>query len=102
MSTLSAKQRKHLRKLGHALKSIVQIGHKGVTESVVAQIDQALLDHELIKVKVGKNSEVELGALCDVLNSSFECTEVQTIGGVVTLYRQAEEPEDRKIRLPSE
>jgi len=102
MSTLTAKQRKHLRRLGHGLKSIVQIGHKGLTEAVIAQIDQALIDHELIKVKVGNNSDVQPEALSKPLAEALGCDEVQSIGGVLMLYRPAEDPDDREIRLPKE
>ena len=102
MSKLSTKQKKHLRALGHSLKSIVQIGHKGLTEAVIAQVEQALTDHELIKIKVGNNSTVEPSALSQPLIEALGCELVQTIGGVVVLYREAEEPEDRKIRLPKD
>lgn len=88
--------------MGHSLKSTVQIGHKGLTEAVTAQIDQALTDHELIKIKVGNNSDVKPKQLAQPIVSSLGCELVQTIGGVVVLYRQAEKPDDREIRLPKD
>jgi RNA-binding protein len=45
--------RRRLRGLGHALDPVVQIGKLGATSSVFKQVGQALLDHELIKVKLG-------------------------------------------------
>ena len=100
MTTLSAKQKKYLKGLGHSLKSIVQIGYKGLTEAVVSQIDQALNDHELIKIKVGNNSEQGPKEMTSALTESLGCQVVQTIGGVILVYREAEEPEDRAIKLP--
>ena len=50
--TSSAADKKHLRRLGHNLKPIVTIANKGLTDSVNAEIERALTDHELIKIKV--------------------------------------------------
>ena len=49
---LTGKQNQYLRSLGHHLNALVQIGKHGVTESVTAAVDQALLDHELIKIRI--------------------------------------------------
>jgi RNA-binding protein len=102
MSELSPKQRKYLRALGHSLKSIVQIGHKGLSEAVIAQVDRALHDHELVKIKVGNNSEIGSDAIVAPLSEALGCSLVQAIGGVVMIYRPAEDPDDREIRLPKD
>ena len=49
----SSPLRRTLRAAGHHLAPVVQVGKEGVTEAVLAQVDQALIDHELIKVKAG-------------------------------------------------
>ena len=56
---LTGKQRRHLRSLGHDLKPIVQIGKSGIDDGVVAAVDQALVDHELVKIKVGESADVD-------------------------------------------
>src|SRR5580692_134097 len=48
---LSENQRRFLRGRAHALKPIIQIGGKGLTEAVAKETDRALHDHELIKVR---------------------------------------------------
>ena len=48
---LSTKQ-KHLKGLAHPLKPVVMLGNNGLTEGVLAEIEQALEHHELIKVKI--------------------------------------------------
>ena len=50
---LSGKQKNHLRGLAHALNPVVSIGNKGLTESVAAEVELALAQHELIKIKLG-------------------------------------------------
>lgn len=50
--TLSNAQNRFLRGQAHGLKAMLQIGAKGLTDAVVAEIENALEHHELIKVKV--------------------------------------------------
>lgn len=97
---LTANQCKHLRGLAHGLSPVVQVGHKGLSDPVVHQVDGALDDHELIKVKIGQNSSEDRDAMATALAEALGCHVVQTIGRVVTLYREAEEPDDRRIKLP--
>ncbi|EJS89092.1 hypothetical protein AAUPMB_07522, partial [Pasteurella multocida subsp. multocida str. Anand1_buffalo] len=49
--TLSTKQKQFLKGLAHHLNPVVMIGNNGLTEGVLAEIDNALAHHELIKVK---------------------------------------------------
>ena len=49
----SSPLRRQLRAAGHHLSPVVQVGKEGVTEAVLRQLDRALLDHELVKVKMG-------------------------------------------------
>lgn len=49
---LSTKQKQHLKGLAHPLKPVVMLGNNGLTEGVLAEIEQALEHHELIKVKI--------------------------------------------------
>ncbi|MBW1754247.1 MAG: YhbY family RNA-binding protein, partial [Deltaproteobacteria bacterium] len=51
MKKLQGFQKKHLRGLAHSLKPVVFIGQKGITDTVVRSINEALNSHELIKVK---------------------------------------------------
>ena len=46
------KQRRYLKGLAHPLKPVVMIGNAGLTENVLAEIENALAYHELIKVRV--------------------------------------------------
>ncbi len=51
-ATLSGRQKRHLRALAHHLEPVVQVGKEGVSAPVVTATDQALTDHELIKVRL--------------------------------------------------
>ena len=50
--TISSADKKYLRQLGHQLNPIVTVARKGLNDNVLLEIDRALSDHELIKVKV--------------------------------------------------
>jgi len=95
---LTGKQLRHLRALAHELKPIVQIGKNGFTDAVSAQIEQALLDHELIKVKIGSESPTELEEFQKTIAGALGAVLAQTIGSTAVLYRR--HPDKPKIQLP--
>lgn len=94
---LTSKQRRQLRGLGHHIKPTVQIGRQGVTEAVVAQVDRALLDHELIKVKVLDGAMQTPDESAKMLVEQTSAVLIQRLGHVVTLYRP--DPEAPRIQL---
>jgi RNA-binding protein len=96
---LSGKQRRHLRALGHELKSIVQIGKDGIDDGVVKAVDQALADHELIKIKVAEVAKLDRHEAADELAAQTKSEVAQVLGNTVLLYRA--DPEDPKIKLPT-
>ena len=95
---LTGKQRHHLRGLGHALNPIVQVGKGGVDEGLIKAVDQALADHELIKIKVGDTAELDRHAAAEEIAAQTQSEVAQVIGNVVLLYRA--NPEDPTITLP--
>ena len=99
MAKLNSAQRKHLRGLAHALKPVVQIGKQGLTEGTLRQADEALNDHELIKVQAAVPRE-EKREVADRLASELEAEVAGHIGYVVILYREHPDPEERVIEIP--
>ena len=94
---LTTKQRQFLKGLAHHLSPVVMLGGNGLTEGVLAEIDNALNHHELIKVKIaGADREVKQ-LIIDAIVRETNAVNVQTIGHVLVLYRQTE---DKKITLP--
>ena len=94
---LTGKQRHHLRGLGHALNPIVQVGKGRVDDGLIKAIDQALADHELIKIKVGDSAELNRHTAAEEIAAQNHSEVAQVIGNVVLLYRANEEP---TITLP--
>jgi RNA-binding protein len=95
---LAGKQLRHLRALAHGLKPIVQIGKHGFTDAAVAQVDRALLDHELIKIRVMPECPDELANVATQAREKLSAHVAQTIGAIVVLYRA--HPKEPKIQLP--
>ena len=93
--TLSGKHRRNLRALGHELASIIQVGKNGIDDTLIAALDRALLDHELVKVKLGENAGVERHEAADTLAARTKSEVAQVLGGTVLLYRQ--HPDKPKI-----
>ena len=95
---LTGKQRRHLRALAHPLKPLVQIGKGGIDDGLVAAVDQALADHELIKVKVGESAGVDRHEVADELAGKTRSEVAQVLGNIVLLYRP--DPDEPTIKLP--
>lgn len=96
--SLTNAQIRFLRGQAHGLKAMLQVGGKGVTPAVVAEIVQALEDHELIKVKVAAEDRDARDALVVQLAEDAGAALVQRIGHTAVLYRPSREK--RQIVLP--
>lgn len=89
MAALSIHERKRLRQIGHALNPVVMLGGQGLTEAVVEEINRALNDHELIKIKIaGEDREARQTAI-EEISKVTEAEVVQTIGKIALLYKKA-------------
>ena len=95
---LTGKQRHHLRGLGHALSPIVQVGKGGLDEGLIKAVDQALADHELIKVKVGDGADLDRHEAAEQIAQQTHSEVAQVIGNIVLLYRP--DPKKPEITLP--
>jgi RNA-binding protein len=95
---LTGKQRHYLRGLGHGLKPVVLIGKGGIDDGLIAAVDRALLDHELIKLKLGEHAELDRHEAATEIADKTKSEVAQVLGHVVLLYRP--HPKDPKIELP--
>jgi RNA-binding protein len=90
---LTGRQRKALRGQAHGLEPVVHVGSAGVSEAVLRVVDEALLAHELIKVRLHEpaSKHEDAQALADGTGAAL----CGLIGHVVILYRP--HPESPKI-----
>lgn len=91
--------KKQLRSIGHGLKPVVLIGNKGLAESVLAEIDRALADHELIKIKIATDDRDERKAMIAQVCDQSGAQLVQSIGKMALILRRAAKPNPRTSNL---
>ena len=96
--SLTNAQIRFLRGHAHGLKAMLQVGGKGVTPALLAEVGQALEDHELIKVKVAAEDREARQALVDDIAGGVGAALVQRIGHTAVLYRPSRDK--RQIVLP--
>lgn len=89
---LAQDQKKRFRQIGHHLNPVVMVADKGLTENVLNELERALEDHELIKVKLAvldrEDKQLLITAICEETGAET----VQAIGKVALLYRAAKKP----------
>jgi RNA-binding protein len=96
---LTPEQKKQYRTIGHSLNPLVTVAGKGLSENVQLEVDRALEDHELIKVKFAVGDRDVKRQLIRELCEIVEATLVQEIGNIALLYRPAVEPNPKLSNL---
>ena len=96
---LDGRQRRHLRALGHHHKPVVHVGVHGLTPGVVQAVDEALTQHELVKVRIAGEAPTPVAELGPELALGTRSALAQTIGRTLLLYRP--HPKKPRIVLPS-
>ena len=97
---LSGKQRRHLRSLGHHLQPVVQVGKEGVTPPLVKATNQALEDHELIKVRVLEAAPDGRHEIAEALAEATKAELAGVLGRTALFYKKRKK--DPKIKLPKD
>ena len=98
-SSLKNDQKKLFRQIGHHLNPIVTVAGNGLSESVVNELQRAIADHELIKVKYAINDRELRNQIVQQSCEQCGAQVVQTIGKVALLYRANPKPDPRLSNL---
>ena len=101
MKKLTSTQAKFLRGLAHALKPVVFVGQKGITDALIKSAVEAFQRHELIKIKFidfkEKEQKKEIAA---AIENTTDSRMAGMIGHIAIFYRPHSDPDKRKIVLP--
>tara|TARA_R110002110_G_scaffold362241_1_gene571997 strand:+ start:58785 stop:59096 length:312 start_codon:yes stop_codon:yes gene_type:complete len=99
MSKTSNQDKKQLRAIAHKLHPVVTIAGNGLSEGVAAELDRALNDHELIKIKLAAGSREARAEMTREICKLTGAQLVQSIGNVAILLRRSAQPDPRLSNL---
>ena len=72
------------------------VASKGVSETVLQELNRALEDHELIKVKLNVDDKpAAIKTVCDSANAEL----IQSIGHILLIFRAAKKPNPKLSNL---
>lgn len=97
--TFNQEKIKQLRTIGHQLKPIVTIGDNGLSDSVLEELNRALNDHELIKIKLAVDDREARQAVLTDLVAQSRAVLVQQIGKVALICRLAKKANPKLSNL---
>jgi RNA-binding protein len=92
-------ERRQLRAIGHRLKPVVIIAGAGLSDGVRGELERALDDHELIKIRLTVGDRDVRDALLEELLRDHAATLVQRTGNTALLLRRSRQPDPRKSNL---
>ena len=96
---ITGRQRSELKKMAQEIKPAVMIGKEEITPSVIAAIDDYLEAHELVKVQLQDGAVLDPKETANAVAKELGADFVQAIGRKFVLYRQAADPDKRKILI---
>ena len=95
---LTGKQRSYLKSLATAIDTAVYIGKNELTDTCLKEMDDHLKAHELVKVKIQDNVELDPKTVANEAAAALKAEYVQAIGRKFILYRESKE--NKQIELP--
>lgn len=83
---LSKNQIRYLRGLAHAIHPVISIGQHGLSESVLAELMNALEQHELLKIKIANDDREERAQMTETLLEHSGAQKIQSIGKTLVIF----------------
>ncbi len=99
MSKNANQHSRQLRAIGHKLKPVVTVAGNGLNENVLAELERALGDHELIKIKLAVGSREARSAVTAEICDRTGAELVQAVGNMALLLRRSAQPDPRLSNL---
>ena len=88
---LTGKHKRALRARAHHLSPVVTVGAAGASDSLLAELERALEDHELVKLRIAADDREARKKLIESLCRQTGAELIQRIGHTATIYRRRAE-----------
>ena len=88
---LSSQQKRHLKAQAHSKKPVAIVGAKGLTQSVLDEIDAAIAHHELIKIRINADDRESRNQMIEAICAALGAELVQRIGHVAVFFRRRQD-----------
>ena len=89
---LSPDRKKQYRSLGHNLSPVVTVAGNGLSDAVLEELNRALNDHELIKVKLVVADRDLRQQLIAEMATKLKAEIIQEIGKIALIFRESKKP----------
>ena len=83
---LSAQDKKTLRAQAQQYRSLFQIGKDGISDNLIATLDDSLRAHELVKLNLLKSAPLSTAEAAQMLAQATDSALVHSIGRTFVLY----------------
>jgi RNA-binding protein len=98
--SLTGAQKARLRGLGQTLGDHAKVGRAGVTPAFLAELQNLLRAHELVKLRFLGVDREERARMRDAIADEGRCVCVGAVGATALFYRPNPDPKRRRIALP--
>lgn len=95
---LTGKQKKFLRGLGNRLETKVVIGHGGISDNCLKNIDTTLNKDEIVKIRLQPASGLDRHEAAEKIVELTDSKLIKVFGSTILIYR--ENVGDKQIYLP--
>ncbi len=92
---LTPRERQALKRRAHRLKPVVLVGQKGLTQSLLREIDRSLEAHGLMKIRLSGEREARR-KMAEEIAARLGAELVQLVGRIAILYRASEHDEGQE------
>ena len=86
---LKARDKKILRAQAQQNRSLFQIGKDGISDNLIATLDDSLRAHELVKLNLLKTAPLSTAEAAAMLAQATDSELVHSIGRTFVLYRRS-------------
>lgn len=87
---ITSQERSALRAAAHPLRPVVLIGDRGLSDSVLKEIDLNLSVHSLIKIRIGGQERQQRDLMLETICDSLSCAPIHHLGKTLIVYRPSD------------